>query len=159
PRPGPRAARRPRSSHPRTPRLRGLQETAGPRLPERSPRRDQEARRVGVAPAQADPPATPRPGGHEFLDRTRRRGRRDLGIATLRPHGPTLMLRWSALGRFLVFALAASSIWCLLADFYGLCSMRIFTFFVSLPALAALMMLGLLDLRAGDGRLWRGLVI
>src|SRR6266511_1050023 len=37
---------------------------------------------------------------------------------------------WNASGRWLVFALAASSIACLLADFYGLCPMRIFTPFI-----------------------------
>src|SRR6185503_15748472 len=45
---------------------------------------------------------------------------------------------WDARVRWLVFALAASSIACLLADFYALCPMRIFTPFIFLPALLAL---------------------
>ena len=43
--------------------------------------------------------------------------------------------QWTLPGRALVFVLAASSIWCLLAEFYGLCSMQTFTFYVSIPAL------------------------
>jgi hypothetical protein len=48
------------------------------------------------------------------------------------------LLRWTWQGRLLVFALSAMSIWCLLAEFYGLCSMRTFTFAVFVPATAAL---------------------
>jgi hypothetical protein len=66
---------------------------------------------------------------------------------------------WSAGGRWLVFALAASSIACLLADFYQLCPMRIFTPFVFLPALLALLAFGALDRWRGDGQLWRALWI
>src|SRR5207249_11169936 len=71
----------------------------------------------------------------------------------------TALARWSAPGRFLVFVLAASSIWCLLAEFYGLCSMRTFTLFVSLPAMVALVAMIVSDRRWGDGRLWRGVAI
>src|SRR4051794_30047796 len=71
----------------------------------------------------------------------------------------TTWFRWSASGRFLVFVLAASSIWCLLAEFYGLCSMRDFTLFISLPAMAALVVMAVWDCWRGDGRLWRGVVI
>ena len=52
---------------------------------------------------------------------------------------------WNASGRCLIFALAASSIACLLADFYDLCPMRIFTPFIFLPALLALFALAGLD--------------
>jgi hypothetical protein len=45
---------------------------------------------------------------------------------------------WNGQGRSIVFALAATSIACLLFDFYGLCPMRTFTFFIFLPALIAL---------------------
>ena len=45
---------------------------------------------------------------------------------------------WTPAGRLVVFALAATSIWCLLAEFYGVCSMRAFTLWVSLPAMVAL---------------------
>ena len=58
-----------------------------------------------------------------------------------------------------MFALAASSIACLLAEFYRLCPMRAFTLFVFLPALAGLAALSLADLIWGDGRLWRGVTI
>jgi hypothetical protein len=54
-----------------------------------------------------------------------------------------------------VFTLAATSIWCLLADFYGVCSMRTFTFAVLLPATVGLAALAVLDRVRGDGQLWR----
>ena len=60
---------------------------------------------------------------------------------------------WSPPVRLLVFVLAASSIWCLLAEFYGLCSMRVFTWCVSLPALVALGGLGAADQWRGTRRL------
>lgn len=62
---------------------------------------------------------------------------------------------WNARGRWLVFALAASSIACLLADFYRLCPMRIFTPFIFLPALIALFGFAALDRFRGNGQLWR----
>jgi len=66
---------------------------------------------------------------------------------------------WNALGRWLVFVLAASSIACLLADFYRLCPMRIFTPFIFLPALLALLAFAGLDHWKGDGQLWRAVSI
>src|SRR5215471_12495362 len=66
---------------------------------------------------------------------------------------------WTAGGRWLVFLLAASSIACLLFDFYGLCPMRIFTPFIFLPALVVLFSFALLDRRCGDGRLWCAVLI
>lgn len=73
---------------------------------------------------------------------------------------PTLpILRWNLPTRAVVFALSATSIWCLLAEFYGLCSMRAFTFAVLLPATAALIVLGLVDRVAGEGLIWRGMII
>ncbi len=66
--------------------------------------------------------------------------------------------QWTVPGRALVFVLAASSIWCLLAEFYGLCSMQTFTFYVSIPALTVLAAMGVLDYSKGDGRLWRMLL-
>jgi hypothetical protein len=53
---------------------------------------------------------------------------------------------WNACGRSLSFVLGASAIGCLLADFYRLCPMRIFTPFIFLPAFLALLGLGALDL-------------
>src|SRR5204863_5830340 len=66
---------------------------------------------------------------------------------------------WDARGRWLVFVLAASSIACLLADFYGLCPMRLFTPFILLPALLALVAFACLDRRNGDGQLWRAVSV
>jgi hypothetical protein len=62
---------------------------------------------------------------------------------------------WTGMGRTLVFLLASSSIACLLADFYGLCSMHVFTPFIFLPALIALVAFAALDRSRGDGQLWR----
>lgn len=66
---------------------------------------------------------------------------------------------WSPAGRAIVFALAASSIACLLADFYRLCPMRTFTLFIFLPSLFALAALGVADRTCGDHGLSRGLMI
>jgi hypothetical protein len=69
------------------------------------------------------------------------------------------IFRWTLPGRAIVFFLAATSIWCLLAEFYGLCSMRFFTFAILIPATALLIALALIDLTRGDRRLWRGVII
>src|SRR5437763_1366016 len=69
------------------------------------------------------------------------------------------VFRWTLSGRALVFVLAAASIWCLLAEFYGLCSMRTFTLAVLIPATAALIAIAVLDRARGDRRLWRAVVI
>jgi len=66
---------------------------------------------------------------------------------------------WSTECRLTVFALASTSILSLLIQFYGLCSMRAFTFSISLPALLGLMGWALLDRAIGSQRLWRGLVV
>ena len=66
---------------------------------------------------------------------------------------------WNARGRGLIFILAASSIGCLLADFYGLCPMRIFTPFIFLPALLALFALAGVDRWKGDRQRWRSVSI
>jgi hypothetical protein len=68
-------------------------------------------------------------------------------------------LQWTWQGRLVVFMLSASSIWCLLAEFYGLCSMRKFTFAVLLPATVALIGMAVLDRAKGDGRLGRGVLL
>ncbi len=62
---------------------------------------------------------------------------------------------WNAAGRWIVFLLAATSIACLLFDFYHLCPMRAFTLYIFLPALAVLSAFAVLDRQGGDGRLWR----
>jgi hypothetical protein len=75
--------------------------------------------------------------------------------------GPALpaVLRWTPSGRAAVFALSAMSIWCLLSEFYGLCSMRTFVFFVLIPAMLLLAAMAFIDRVKGDGRLWRAVVI
>jgi hypothetical protein len=62
---------------------------------------------------------------------------------------------WSPRSRLVVFALAFSSIACLLADFYQLCPMSTFTLFIFLPALIALGVVAVMDRRRGEGHVWR----
>jgi hypothetical protein len=71
-------------------------------------------------------------------------------------NGSTVALTrgWPASSRFLVFALAGSSIACLLADFYRLCPMSIFTPFIFLPAFIVLCALALQDQIRGEGHVW-----
>jgi hypothetical protein len=66
----------------------------------------------------------------------------------------TPLLCWTPAGRLLVFTLAAASIWCLLAEFYGLCTMRTFFYWILVPATAALIALAINDRQRGDRRLW-----
>jgi hypothetical protein len=84
-------------------------------------------------------------------------------MTTLKPQEQPAALpavfRWTWQGRLLVITLAATSIWCLLAEFYGLCSMRTFTFAILLPATVALVALAALDRLKGDGELWQGVLI
>jgi hypothetical protein len=65
---------------------------------------------------------------------------------------------WSPAFRLTVFILSATSIWSLLVEFFGLCSMRSFTLFVALPALVGLCGLGLADRAMGNQRLWRAVL-
>jgi hypothetical protein len=69
------------------------------------------------------------------------------------------ILQWTAPGRLLVFVLAATSIWCLLSEMYGLCDMRTFFFTILLPATILLYGIAVLDKVRGDGRLWRAVMI
>ena len=55
-------------------------------------------------------------------------------------------VQWTPSGRTIIFALSASSIWCLLAELYGLCSMRAFTLAILLGGPAIFRNLG------GSGR-------
>jgi hypothetical protein len=73
-------------------------------------------------------------------------------------HWPQV-LQWSLAGRLVVFMLSATSIWCLLAEFYGLCSMRTFTLFVLIPATALLIAMAIYDRFHGDRRLWDAVII
>jgi hypothetical protein len=76
-----------------------------------------------------------------------------------RPTRSPALVHWTGRGRFFVFLLSAMSIWCLLAEFYGLCSMRTFTFAILFPATAVLVALALGDRVKGDRQLWRAVVI
>jgi len=62
-------------------------------------------------------------------------------------------------GRAIVFALSAMSIWCLLSEFYGLCSMRTFVLWVLIPAMILLTIMAVLDRAKGDRRLFRAVLI
>lgn len=66
---------------------------------------------------------------------------------------------WTLPGRALVFTLAATSIWCLLAEMYGLCSMQVFALVVLLPATISLYGLAVLDRVLGDRQLWRAVIL
>jgi hypothetical protein len=69
------------------------------------------------------------------------------------------ILQWTPAGRAVLFFLAATSIWCLLAEFYHLCSMRTFTFWVLIPSTVAMIAIALTDLAAGERRLWNAVLI
>jgi len=79
-------------------------------------------------------------------------------VAERSTHLPQV-LQWSVPGRAIVFFLSATSIWCLLAEFYGLCSMQAFTIWVLIPSTILLIAMALIDLLKGDRRLWRACVI
>jgi len=66
---------------------------------------------------------------------------------------------WSTAGRSAVFLLAGSSIACLLFDFYRLCTMRLFTLSIFLPAVAMLLALAVFNLVRGDGQLGRAVMV
>src|SRR5262245_16765488 len=66
---------------------------------------------------------------------------------------------WTTGGRWVVFLLAASSIACLLFDFYRFCSMRLFTPYIFLPSTFLLLGLAVVDRYRGDGQLWSAVCI
>jgi hypothetical protein len=66
---------------------------------------------------------------------------------------------WTMPWRAAVFALTATSIASLLVEFYNLCPMRQFTFFVFVPALVALAVITAVDVVGGDGQLTRAVMI
>jgi hypothetical protein len=70
-----------------------------------------------------------------------------------------VVLQWTAPGRLLVFVLAATSIWCLLAEMYNLCNMRNFFYAILLPSTIGLYGIAILDRARGDGRLWRAVIL
>ncbi len=69
------------------------------------------------------------------------------------------VLQWTGPGRVLVFILAATSIWCLLAEMYNLCNLRTFFYAILLPSTVALYGIAILDRIRGDGRLWRAVIL
>ncbi|HEX4797205.1 MAG TPA: hypothetical protein VH370_25655 [Humisphaera sp.] len=79
-------------------------------------------------------------------------------MTTATPRRPSV-LGWSPAGRAVVFVLSAASIWCLLAEFYHLCSMQTFTIYILIPATVLLIAMAFHDLFKGDGQLWRAVVI
>src|SRR3954471_2585514 len=74
------------------------------------------------------------------------------------PSLPSL-LQWSPSGRALIFSLSAMSIWCLLSEFYGLCSMRTFVLFALLPSILLLALIAILNHFKGDQKLSRAVLI
>ena len=75
------------------------------------------------------------------------------------PTHPASKCPWSVRSRLAIFFLGASSIACLLADFYNICPMKLFTPFIFLPTFVLLCVLGLLDRARGDGHVWRAVWI
>src|SRR4051794_21627578 len=69
------------------------------------------------------------------------------------------LLQWTAPGRLLIFVLAATSIWCLLAEMYHLVDMRTFFYAILVPSTALLYGIAALNDAHGDGRLCRAVVI
>ena len=69
------------------------------------------------------------------------------------------VLQWTAPGRVIVFGLAATSIWCLLAEMYNLIGMRTFFYSILLPCTALLYGIAIFDRTRGDGRLWRAVIL
>jgi hypothetical protein len=69
------------------------------------------------------------------------------------------VLQWTAPGRALIFILAATSIWCLLAEMYNLVDMRTFFYTILLPSTILLYGIAILDRSRGDGQLWRAVVL
>lgn len=66
---------------------------------------------------------------------------------------------WTPLWRAIVFVLAATSIACLLTEFYGLCPMRQFTFYIFVPALVVLGVIVAADWLQGGRRLFQAVMI
>src|SRR6186997_2184317 len=84
----------------------------------------------------------------------------DDGMTNFARNTPRLpaVLQWTPPGRVLVFILAATSIWCLLAEMYNLVDMRTFFYSILLPSTAALYGIALLD-RNRNGQLWRAVFL
>jgi len=66
---------------------------------------------------------------------------------------------WNPVGRMVVFLLAATSIACLLLDFYKVCPMRTFTALIFMPALLVLAGIAVFDWVRGDQQLGRAVLL
>ncbi|MDB6065112.1 MAG: hypothetical protein JWR26_1320 [Pedosphaera sp.] len=66
---------------------------------------------------------------------------------------------WTPLWRCVIFLLAATSIACLLTEFYGLCPMQQFTLAIFVPALAVLGIITAIDGIRGDRQMFRAVLI
>jgi hypothetical protein len=67
-------------------------------------------------------------------------------------------LQWTRIGRLFTFALAATSIGCMLVDNYGYVTVRSFFFAVLAPACLALLVIAYINRTRGDARLARAIV-
>src|SRR4051794_13090812 len=81
-----------------------------------------------------------------------------MGISAVNSRIPAV-LQWTAPGRVVVFSLAATSIWCLLAEMYNLLAMRTFFYSILLPSRVLLYGIAILDRNRGDSRLWRAVIL
>ena len=95
---------------------------------------------------------------HEVQEQRGKTDASDRSTSRARASAPQI-LQWTWPGRLVVFFLSATTIWCLLAEFYGLCSMRTFTIYILIPATVLLILMALLDLARGDRRLFRAVMI
>jgi hypothetical protein len=69
------------------------------------------------------------------------------------------LISWTTPGRTIVFLLAATSIACLLVEFYQLCPMRAFALWIFFPSCVALLFLAALSRVKSDGQLYRAVLI
>jgi hypothetical protein len=67
--------------------------------------------------------------------------------------------RWNTITRVVLFFFSSTSIWCLLAEFYGLCPMRTFALWVLLPSTMGLLGIFIQSARLKDLTLFRSLLI
>src|SRR5260221_4931939 len=66
---------------------------------------------------------------------------------------------WSPYWRAAVFLLATMSLSCLIADFYGICAMRVFAATIFLPSTFIVGAMAVFDCRRGDGKLARAVML
>ena len=66
---------------------------------------------------------------------------------------------WTPKVRAIVFGLAATSILCLLTEFYRVCPMRDFTLFIFLPSVVLLAAIAGADRLKGNGNVWKAILV